>query len=146
MPKPFVPDYQRKTIPLVPMIAISCVSFLDNFCYSLVNPIIPYMTLEYLPDACFCRIFSSVGPCHPNRLLQWMDYGCILPWWYPRKLFLGLVCGSIRQAAVHFVQYYRSHYRYQHFWTGTRLLDRLHWQSPVGFPEWQSGHRQDLHQ
>ncbi|OAO17306.1 zinc induced facilitator-like 2 protein [Blastocystis sp. ATCC 50177/Nand II] len=50
MPKPFVPDYQRKTIPLVPMIAISCVSFLDNFCYSLVNPIIPYMTLEYLPD------------------------------------------------------------------------------------------------
>lgn len=50
MPKPFVPDYQRKTIPLVPMVAISFVSFLDNFCYSLTNPIIPYMTQEYMPD------------------------------------------------------------------------------------------------
>ena len=57
MPKPFVPDYQRKTIPLVPMVAISFVSFLDNFCYSLTNPIIPYMTQEYMPDV---SISSSV--------------------------------------------------------------------------------------
>ena len=50
MVKPFVPDYERKTIPVVPMIAISCVSFLDNFCNTLVNPIIPYLCLVYFPD------------------------------------------------------------------------------------------------
>ena len=50
MPKPFVPDYERKTIPFLPMMAISFVSFLDNFCYTLVTPIIPYMCKIYYPD------------------------------------------------------------------------------------------------
>ena len=56
MPKPFVPDYERKTIPLVPMIAISFVSFLDNFCYTLVNPNIPYMCKIYFPNVSFTWI------------------------------------------------------------------------------------------
>ncbi|KAK8798091.1 hypothetical protein WA171_005616 [Blastocystis sp. BT1] len=50
MPAPFRPDYERKTIPTVPMIVISFVSFLDNFCYTLVNPNIPYMCKVYFPE------------------------------------------------------------------------------------------------
>ena len=50
MVKPFIPDYERRTIPLVPMIAISFVTLLDNFCNTLVNPIIPYLCKVYFPD------------------------------------------------------------------------------------------------
>ena len=53
MPKPFVPDYERKTVPVLPMVAISFVTFLGNMCYSLVNPNIPYMTKQYFPDVSF---------------------------------------------------------------------------------------------
>ena len=49
MAAPFQADFELMTIPTVPMIAISFVSFLDNFCYSLVNPIIPYMCKVYFP-------------------------------------------------------------------------------------------------
>ncbi len=60
MPAPFRPDYERKTIPTVPMIVISFVSFLDNFCYTLVNPNIPYMCKVYFPEVQFIEcLFCS---------------------------------------------------------------------------------------
>ena len=60
MVKPFIPDYERKTIPLVPMIAISFVTLLDNFCNTLVNPIIPYLCKVYFPEVGFyCMILTG---------------------------------------------------------------------------------------
>lgn len=59
MVKPFIPDYERRTIPLVPMIAISFVTLLDNFCNTLVNPIIPYLCKVYFPDVGFFCDFDT---------------------------------------------------------------------------------------
>lgn len=60
MVKPFIPDYERRTIPLVPMIAISFVTLLDNFCNTLVNPIIPYLCKVYFPEVGFyCMILTG---------------------------------------------------------------------------------------
>ena len=47
------------TIPLVPMIAISFVTLLDNFCNTLVNPIIPYLCKVYFPDVGFFCDFDT---------------------------------------------------------------------------------------
>lgn len=146
MPKPFVPDNESRTVPVLPMLAISFVTFLGNMCYSLVNPNIPYMTKHYFPDVFHGHASHVLDRWHRNWLLLRMDYGWILAGRNSRKLFLGLVLRSVRTTFCDYFGNLRLVHFYQHFRSGRQLLGCSCGKSVVGFLEWQSGRVQDVYQ